>query len=255
MNTDDSPRTVQAVQITIDIIEYLQGVESAGITELATETGRSKGTIHSHVTTLVQNHYLTREEDQYRLSLRYLELGETVKNRVGFYEVVRDELNELATESSELCQFAQEEHGQLVYLYKARGEKAVESASSIGKREYLHCVSLGKAIMAHLPQRRVDTIIEQYGLPQYTPQTITSKTEIRDELQEIRDKGYAIDNEEKITGLKCVAAPVIDSTGHVFGAVSISGPSSRMTGERFSKEFPDLVKRSANVIEINSQFS
>lgn len=255
MGSKEHPRTVQAVQTALDVIEYLQNVESAGVTELADEVGRSKGTVHSHLTTLVQNHYLTKEDDEYQLSLRYLDLGETVKDRLGFYDVIRSELDDLAAESDELAQFATEEHGQAVYLYKSRGEKAVESASSVGKREYPHCISLGKAILAYLPQERTEEIIEQNGLPQYTSQTITTPGELFEELEQIRNQGYAFDNEEKIDGLKCVAAPVIDPDGHVLGALSVSGPSSRMTGERFTDTLPEMVTRSANVVEINAKFS
>jgi len=255
MSSKEPPRTVQAVQTALDIIEYLQTVEHAGVTEIATEVDRTKGTVHSHLTTLVQNHYLTKKDNQYQLSLRYLDLGETVKNRLGFYEVARTELNDLASKSNELAQFATEEHGQIVYIHKAQGEKAVESASSVGKREYPHCISLGKAILAYLPQKRTEEIVERTGLPRYTPQTITTQGELFERLKQIRDRGYAFDNEERIDGLKCVAAPVTDSNGRVLGAVSVSGPSSRMKGKRFTDELPEMVTRSANVIEINTQFS
>lgn len=255
MGSKDSPRTVQAVQTALDIIEYLQVVESAGVTELANEVDRSKGTVHSHLTTLVQNHYLTKDDDEYQLSLRYLDLGETVKGRLGFYTVITDELDELASESGELAQFATEEHGQAVYLYKARGERAVESASSVGKREYPHCISLGKAILAHLPEERAVEIVEQNGLPRFTPQTITTSEELFEELERIREQGYAFDNEEKIEGLKCVAAPVTSPDDRVLGALSVSGPSSRMTGQRFTEKLPRMVTRAANVIEINAKFS
>lgn len=255
MSKKTAPRTVDAVQTSLDIIELLLERENAGVTEIADELGRSKGTVHSHLSTLRQNEYLTKDEDGYRLSLRYLELGETVKQRLGFYDVIRAELDDLAEESGELAQFATEEHGRAVYLYKAKGAKAVESASSLGRREYLHCLSLGKAILAHLPEERVEEIVDRYGLPQFTPQTITSRERLFEELQEIRERGYAIDNEEKIDGLKCAAAPVMKSSDEVLGAVSASGPSSRMVGERFEEELPNMVMRSANVIEINSKYS
>ncbi|WP_101295870.1 IclR family transcriptional regulator [Halegenticoccus soli] len=255
MEKSESPRTVEAVETALGIIEYLQREEQAGVTELANELGRSKGTIHSHLATLVQSDYLTKKGSKYRLSLRYLELGETVKDRLGYYGVIADELDDLAKESGELAQFATEEHGMAVYLYKARGEKAVESASTIGKREYPHCISLGKAILAHLPRKRVGAIIDRNGLKAYTPQTITTREALFDELETIRERGYAIDNEEKIKGLKCIAAPVTSPNGDVLGAVSVSGPSSRMQGKRFEEELPQMVTRSANVIEINIQFS
>ncbi|RQG87778.1 IclR family transcriptional regulator [Natrarchaeobius halalkaliphilus] len=253
--SETEPRTVGAVQTTLDIIDLLHHNDGAGVTELSTELGLSKGTVHSHLATLYKNEYLIKEDDEYNLSLRYLHLAETVRDRLGFYDVVREEVDELAQESGELSQFATEEHGQGVYIYKASGEKAVKTASSVGKREYLHCTSLGKAMLAHYPESYVDGIIDQHGLPGFTSTTITSRDELFDTLEEIRNRGYAIDNEERIDGLRCVAAPVLNNDGSVLGAVSLSGPSSRMIGERFDEELPSMVVRAANVIEINSQYS
>jgi DNA-binding IclR family transcriptional regulator len=255
MGANKQARTVQAVKTAIDIINYLQREESAGVTELANELNRSKGTIHSHLATLVENDYLTKRGTDYQLSLRYIELGETVKDRLSVHTVVKDELDDLAAECGELAQFATEEHGMIVYLYKARGEKAVESASSIGMREYPHCLALGKAIMSNLSQERVEEIIDQNGFPESTSQTITNRQDFLDELESVRERGYAIDNEEKIEGLKCIAAPVTNSDGEVLGAVSVSGPAGRMMGERFTETIPQKVTRSANIIKINLQFS
>ncbi|WP_408960396.1 IclR family transcriptional regulator [Natrinema sp. 74] len=255
MATTTEPRTIQAVGITLEIVDYLHDHDSARITEIADELGRSKGTIHCHLATLLEKEHVVKNGETYQLSLRYLELGEAVKNRLGIYDVVTNELADLAEQSDELVQFATEEHGRAVYLHKTGGDRAVQTASSVGKREYLHCISLGKAILAHYPRERVEEIIDRHGLPEYTPQTITSRDDLFDELETIRERGYAFDDEEKIEGLRCVAAPVKASENDVLGAVSISGPSSRMTGDRYREELPDMVTRSANVIEINAQFS
>lgn len=253
-SNDTGGRTVQAVNTSIEILEVLQEREGAGVTELATELGLSKATIHAHLNTLLQNELVVKNDTEYRLSLRHLDLGETVKSRLGFYDVVTSELDDIAAETGELAQFASEEHGRAVYLYKASGEKAVQTASSIGKREYLHCISLGKAILAHLPASQVDEIVDRHGLPGFTPNTVRTKAELDETLAAVRDRGYAIDDEEKIPGLRCVGAPVLNDDT-VLGAVSISGPTSRMQGERFEEELPEAVMRSANVIEINAKFS
>ncbi|GAA0259527.1 IclR family transcriptional regulator [Haladaptatus pallidirubidus] len=255
MSKKTEPRTVQAVQTTLDIIEYLQETERAGVTEIANELGHSKGTVHSHLTTLKQNEYLVSKNGEYSLSLRYIDFGETVKDRLGIYSVITDELNDLAADSGELAQFATEEHGKAVYLYKVRGENAIESASTIGRREYLHCISLGKAILSQFPDERVHEVLDMHGMHAYTQKTITDRADLFEELGAIRERGYAIDDGEKIRGLKCVSAPVLGSGDDVLGAVSVSAPSRRMTGERFEEELPQMVQRSANVIEINSKFS
>lgn len=255
MEKPTKPRTIQAVGITLEIINYLHEHDSARITEIADQLGRSKGTIHCHLATLLEKEHVVKNGDAYQLGLRYLELGEGVKKRLGTYDVVTNELADLAEQSDELVQFATEEHGRAVYLYKDGGERAVQTASSIGKREYLHCISLGKVILAHYSRERVEDIIDRHGMPGYTSQTITSRDELFEELETIRERGYAFDDEEKIEGLRCVAAPVMAGENEVLGAVSISGPSSRMTGERYREELPNMVTRSANVIEINAKFS
>lgn len=252
--SQDGGRTVQAVENSVAILEMLQACDGAGVTELATELGLSKATIHAHLNTLLQNELLVKRDAEYRLSLRHLGLGETVKSRLGFYDVVTSELDDIAAETGELAQFATEEHGRAVYLYKASGGKAVQTASKVGKREYLHCISLGKAMLAHFPEEKVDAAVDRHGLEQFTPKTVTTRAELDEKLAEIRERGYAIDDEEKIRGLRCVAAPVL-SDSEVLGAVSISGPTSRMRGERFESELPEAVMRSANVIEINAKFS
>lgn len=254
MTPRSESRTLQSVQITLDIIDFLQDRERAGITEISSALDRSKGTIHGHIATLRENEYVVKEGETYRLSLRYLELGETVRERIPIYEVVHEELKDLAEETGELAQFAMEEHGQAVYILKIGGENAVRTASSVGTREHMHCISLGKAMLAYMSRERVEEIINEHGLKSYTESTITSREELFDELAEIQEQGYAYDREEKIAGLRCVATPIMTNERPI-GAISISGPAGRFDGKFYEEELPDMVTRSANVIEINSQFS
>lgn len=247
-------RTVQSVEITLDIIEYLREQGGAGITEIAEALGRSKGTVHGHIATLVDYEHVVKQDGKYHLSLYYLDLGEAVKSRLNVYDVVHEELADLANATGEVAQFAVEEHGRAVYIHKTGGENAVQTASSPGKREYMHCTSLGKAMLAHIPDERVDEIIDRHGLPGYTANTITTREELSEELATIRERGYARDREELIEGIRCVACPVMRNE-EVLGAISVSGPARRIEGEFYESELPSMVQRSANVVEINAQFS
>lgn len=247
-------RTVESVGITLEIIEYLRQEGTAGITEIADALGRSKGTIHGHISTLAEHEHIVKEDGEYQLSLYYLDLGEAVKSRLKIYDVVEEELADLAEESGEVAQFAVEEHGRAVYIQKQAGENAVQTASSPGKRAYMHCTSLGKAMLAKLPPEQVDAIIEEHGLPRFTAETITTREDLFGELAEIREQEYAFDREELIDGLRCVACPVVRND-ELLGAISVSGPARRIEGEYFNEELPRMVRRSANVIEINAQFS
>lgn len=245
-------RTVSAVQFSCDIIDALEKLDSAGVTELANHLEASKGAVHTHLATLEANELVVKENGKYQLSLRFLDLGKYVRSQIKIYDVVKEEIEKLASVSGEVAQFMVEQHGWGVYLYKAEGENAVQTASYVGGRNPMHCTALGKAILAHFPEERVDEIIDRRGLPTKTSETITDREELDEELETIRGTGLAFDSEEIFKGLQCVAAPVLDQNDDVIGAVSATGPTSRMQGDRLEEEVAEMVQHTSNVIEINA---
>lgn len=248
------PRIIQSAKISANILKALQDLNGAGITELAENLNHSKSTIHDHLNTLDHAGLVVRRDTEFRLSVRFLDMAEHVKEQFGNYEVIKRELDELADETQEVVQFGVEEHDSVWYLYKTKGEKGVDTASSVGTQQPLHTTSLGKAILAHYPSNRTEEIIDDINFKRRTPNTIMSKHELLDELKETRDRGYAIDDEENLRGIKCIAAPV--TVGDVvLGAVSVTGPATRFSGKLFEEELPKTVKRATNVIEINSMYS
>lgn len=253
--TDRRPgRTIQSVQIAFSIIKVLQMRGRIGVTGLANELGHSKSTIHSHLRTLEEQKMLVRDDEGYRLSLRILDMANDICDKIDNYEIIRDEIDTLAEETNEISQFGIEEYEKISYLYKATGDQAVETASSVGKQQPMYSTALGKTILAYLPAQRTEEIVQSIEYTAQTQNTITSPDELYDELEQTAERGYGIDNEENIEGLRCVAAPVKNEKT-VLGAVSITGPSSRFTDNRLDNELPDLVKRAANVIELNTRFS
>lgn len=243
------------MDIACEILEELDRRDEAGITELSDSLGYAKSAIHTQLATLKSNELVVQEGDKYQLGLRFLDLSTSVKSRVDKYDVIVSEVESLAEETDEVVQFAVEEHDWLVYLYKAKGETGVETDSTVGKREYLHTKSLGKAILAHYPDERVDEIIDRRGLPAMTDNTASTREELHRELERTRERGISVDDEESVTGLRCVGAPVMTDDGEVLGALSISGPSRRMTDERIETELRDAITKSANVIQLNYRFS
>lgn len=248
-------RSLKTLEKGLEIIETLRANDEMGVTEIAETLGVTKGTVHPYLATLEQNEFVVNNDGRYTLSLQFLELGEYIKHGLQGYEEARRELENLASETGELAQFAVEEHGRAVYLYKVGGEMAVDTASSIGKREYLHCIALGKAMLAHMPKERVREIVDRHGLSKQTENTITDRETLFEELERVREQGFARDLEEKYKGLRCIAAPILGNEEQLIGAISVSGPARRMQGMWFDEELPDEVRRSANVIEINTHFS
>lgn len=246
--------TVRASETTFRVLEALMRLDGAGVTELATELGIPRSTTYNHLSTLLANEYVVREGDTYRLGLRFLDLGEYTRNQRRIYNVARPEIERLAEETGELANLLIEEHGYGVYLYRAEGERAVGLDTYAGKRVHLHCTSLGKVILAHMGDRQ-DEIIAQRGLPARTDRTITDRDALEESLASIRERGYAADDGERLSGLRCVAAPILDEAGEAVGAVSVSAPRSRMRGQRFETEIPEQVMSAANVIELDLTYS
>ena len=104
-------------------------------------------------------------------------------------------------------------------------------------------------------QERFDWILDRHGLPAETPNTVTSRSALEAELDEIRNRGVAFDGEERAEGVRCVAAPITDNEDTLHGSVSVSGPSTRIKGERFRSEIPEAVQNAATVIGINMRYS
>ena len=247
-----SKKRIQAVQTTLDIFEVLRENEGAGVTEIAREIGVTKGTVHNHLATLEANDYVIKDsEETYHLGLRFLDVAHHAKSRISILDLARTEVDKLATKSGETALFTVEEHGVGICLSVAYGEQAVQTPLHVGHRSELHHTAVGKAILAHLPRDRVEEIVEQRGLAQLTDQTITDTDRLFEQLDEVRQRGIAFNEQETIQGLVGVGAPIADQSGTVLGALSIIGPASRMDEDRLQRELPDMITRSVNVIEVN----
>jgi len=248
---------VKATRRTFEIIEALKTLDNAGVSEMAAELDMAKTTVFEHLETLSQLGYVVKNSGsgQYQLGTEFLELGGYVRNQMKIYNVAKPEVQDLAEETGEHANLMVEEHGLGTFLYKSEGSNAVQLDTYDGHRVHLQTTALGKAILAHLPKARVVEIFDQHGLPKITENTITDRDSLLEESQEIRDSGYATDCEERVEGMWCVAAPIVSNDGEVYGAVSVSGPKSRMQGDRFEQELPDKVTRTANVIEVNLTYS
>lgn len=255
MPDGDPPRTIRSVERACGIIDTLGREGSLGVTDLSETLDISKGTVHTYLATLSQEGYVTRSDETYQLSLRFLGLSQQLKDRIGIYDLVKEQLDELAAVTSERTQFAMPENNRAIYVYRAEGEDAIRSSLPVGQYEYLHCIAIGKAMLAYFPESRVDEVVEQEGLPAMTDRTITTREELREELSTVRQQGYAVDNQERVRGIRCLAAPLRTEDGEVYGAVSVSGPARRMTDERIESELRDELLRTANVIEVNAELS
>jgi DNA-binding IclR family transcriptional regulator len=157
----------------------------------------------------------------------------------------------LAEETGERVQFVVEERGRGVFVFTGRGEKWDREESRVGHRVYLHASGSGKAILATLPERRVEEITAEHGLPKMTENTITDVSSLKDELETIRDRGYAFNEEENLRGLRSVGVPIVNGHGNTVGGLSVSGPMHRLKGDWYRKEIPELALKAANEVQLH----
>jgi DNA-binding IclR family transcriptional regulator len=250
-NEDRSPRRVQSVRTALEILGLLEEQEGAGVTEVADHLDLTKGTVHTQLATLREQGFVAKQGDDYHLGLRFLELGENAKKRLSVPEVAKRELDTLAEETDTRTQLIVEENGMAICVYLARGPNAILPPTDVGYREYLHCIASGKALLAHLPDERIEAVIEKHGLPARTESTITDRERLFEELGEIRERGYTLNDEEKLRGLRAVGAPVLGQDGDPLGAISISDTARNMDDQLFHEAMPDRIMGAANIIEVN----
>lgn len=258
MTEDKSPRTMKTVETSWDIIDILEELDGARVSEIAERLDIPQSSISTHLSTLKQRKYVVKDGKEYKLSLYFSSIGEYVKNKCILYNAGKSEIERLAQETEEYTHLVAEEYGQAIYLHEAKGEQAVGEEHFSKRFEMpteLHSSAYGKAILAHLPQDRIEQVINEYGLPARTENTITSREELFSELEQIREQGFSLNDGEEIRGVRAVGAPIQQGNGNVLGAISVSKPLSRMGDEVFRESMPEIVKSTANVIEINIETS
>jgi IclR family acetate operon transcriptional repressor len=134
-----------------------------------------------------------------------------------------------------------------VYIDQAPSRHMVRMFTQIGTRAPLYCTAAGKAILAHRPEGEIEAYLAHAALEPRTAHTLTAAAALRVQLDQIRAEGYAVDEGEMEDGVRCVAAPIRDHTGHALAAISISGPAARFTGERIRQVLPALLEATADL--------
>lgn len=254
--TTDDDQPVKSLGTAIRVLEAVEAMGTPGVTEIAAEVDVAKSTVFDHLKTLEAHQLVVKTDDNsYRIGLRFLDFGGRVRNELELYQIARDEVEKLAESTGELVNLVVEEHGLGVYIDYVRGAESINLDTYVGKREHLHSTAFGKAMLAYMPKDRVDEIVRRHGLPSETEATVIDRSDLDEGLEVVRERGFAVDREERLAGLRCVAAPILSDGTGVVGAVSISGPTSRLHDDRLMNELADEVKRTANIIEINLTYS
>jgi DNA-binding IclR family transcriptional regulator len=218
------------------VLEKLAEGPAAGMTaaQLAERTGSNRVSVHRILATYLQ-HGLVRQDRPgapYRLGFRLLELGQKVIGDVDIVRVAYPLLEHLAERSGETCHLGLLSGAEAVYVAKIESSQSVRLVSHIGAHVPLYCTSLGKALLAAADAGTRERLIAQQSFAPRTEHTHTTPESLRADLAAIRRRGYAIDDLENEDGVRCVAVGVVDHTGAPVAAISVSGPTARVTRDR-----------------------
>jgi len=219
--------TVNSVDHALRLIALLaeSGQEPATVSDLARRLGLPRPTLYRLLATLGEHQFVVRDGKGYRLTLRLLQLGETVLSAGTLQAVCRPYLAELSAATGETVHFAVLDGDKAGYVAKIEGEHAIRMFSRTGWRGPLHATAVGKVMLAWSGAELLDRL-SQTELDRYTPRTLTDWQALAGEVRAVRKRGYAVDDQELLDGLICIAAPAL-AGGRLIGAVSISGPVSR----------------------------
>jgi DNA-binding IclR family transcriptional regulator len=248
--TSRSPYHVQVLDRALAALEVLQArPQECSLVELCTALKLHKSTVHRLMMVLEQHRLVDKnpETGRYRLGLRLFEFGSKAIGALDLKRHSRPHLAKLLQEINETVHFCILDDGQVFYVEKVEPERSVRMACTVGSRAPAYCTAVGKAMLAELSDAEVKLIVRRWGLQRATKNTITTAAELKAELSAVRNRGYAVDNEEKEEGLRCVGAAVRGHSGKLIAAISVSGPAFRVTKERI-EEIGQAVMREANLL-------
>lgn len=247
----NGPKRIKTAENVATLLEFLHEEESADLADIAAQLGLAKSTTHSYLETLIDRGLVLKDDSTYELSLKFLDFGGLQRHRTDLYSAAKPQLRDLHMETGHTIHLATREHNDLVLLERINPDETIGFGSHVGQRDRFHTPALGKAILAHLSEPEVDSIISKHGLTAVTEHSITSREQLEAELATVRKQGYAVNDEEEHKNYKGVARPILlDET--VEGAISIAGPKTEL--EMSEESIHELLRSATDRIEIKIQY-
>lgn len=249
-STPEDSSGLKSVNRSFRILEYLEEREGATVSEIENEFEMASSTVYIHLSTLSDLRYVIKEGGEYQCSLRFLAIGGERRDQLPIYQFAKSEVDDIQESTGEIGNVSLEENGHLVQLYTADSRESIDDGAPAGRHLYLHSTAAGKAILSVLAEEKREEILDERGLPPVTDRTITDRETLGHELDAIRRQGYATNKGEHSPGVCAIAVPIELNDETVAGAISISGPLSRLEQERIDEELTPLLRDKKNIIEL-----
>jgi len=238
--------TVLALDRGLVIMEAIAKLQSATLSDLAEHVDMPPSTVHRILATLQSHNFADFDTrlQEWAIGIGAFRVGSTYLARANLIEASLIVLRELTSQTGETANLGIAEAGNIVFISQVETQNPIRAMFRQGTGSPMHASGIGKAMLAEMPREKVAKQLAQFGQSVFTPQTITEPEPLYQELGRIAECGWAVDNEERYLGMRCVAATVFNAQGEPIAGVSVSGPTARMTDQMLAKTGP-MVKAAA----------
>jgi DNA-binding IclR family transcriptional regulator len=226
---------MKSLNRALDLIEIIAERGGIGVRELSKTAGLPPASTHRIVAALVTRGYLSKDErsHHYTLSPKFLILGDKVQQQIDIVAIARPFLEKLMAETRENTNLCVRDGHHVIYIdHVGSPDHHLRAFTKLGGKAPLYASGVGKVFLSGFSRRRLQQYLDRVDLQPFTPHTVTTVSKLIDELNTIRRKGYAVDNQEKEIGVRCVAAPIKNHEGRIQAAISVSGAAQRLTAKR-----------------------
>ena len=229
-NDKTDQNTVQALDRALGLLEHLAQGPGRTLSQLAEETALPVATVFRALVTL-QSHSMVEVEEPgqvWHIGAGAFRVGTAFLRRTKVVERARQPMEQLMRDTGETANLGVEVRGEVLFLAQVETQQAIRAFFPPGTKGPMHSSGIGKALLAWYPEARARDIIAREGLAKFTSLTLTSDSALLRDLSRTRDRGYAIDDQERAEGMRCIAAPVFNAHGEPVAGLSVSGPAFRV---------------------------
>jgi len=240
---------VQALDRGLTLLRELASARSITLSDLAMRTEMPASSTHRILTTLQKHGYVEFDEatQEWMIGIEAFRIGNTYLVRTNLVEAARKTLRRLMEETGETANLGIADNGDVVFVDQVETQNPIRAFFTPGTRGHMHSSGIGKSLLADMLRRDVEKIIGKKGQPEFTPKTLTSSEALFRDLDVTRKRGWSIDNEERYSGMCCVASNIYNSFGEAIAGISVSGPTVRFPNHVISELGPK-VKRAAEEV-------
>lgn len=205
------------------------------LAQMSSNMAISKSTLHGIISTLVDVKFVVQDQQtgRYWLGTRLFEIGSSISSQWNVRKIAYPFIQRIVAETGETVHMAVLDDYEVLYINKQESTSSIRIVTDVGVKLPAHCTGLGKALLSGMSRLELQFMVKSKGLAKYTESTITNFEDFWKEIRHIKSRGYAVDEQEFVEGLRCVAVPVFSHAGDIIAALSVSGPISRMQDKKF----------------------